>query len=106
MGQGDAVKVKKGRVKLPPKGSLVVVYWTDAGDHASAWQLEADIKAQDLRMVTVGLYLGTKKLDGVSNVMLAGTKSLSDEHLNSCSQIPTGIVTRIVELVEKPDGMA
>lgn len=91
------------RVKLPQKGSIVAVYWSDAGDHASAWQAEAEIKAQDLRMITIGLYLGTKKLDGVSNVMLAGTKSLADEHLNSCSQIPTGIVTRIVELVEKPE---
>lgn len=91
------------RVKLPTKGNIVAVYWADAGDHPSAWQAEAEIKAQDLRMVTIGIYLGTKKLDGVTNVLLAGTKSLSDEHLNSCSQIPTGIVTRIVELIEKPE---
>ena len=100
--EGRAVP-KKGKVERPEKGALVMIYWSDAGDHDATWKSEATIKPQDMRMVTIGIYLGIQKHDGVNHVMLAGTKSLSDNEYNTCSQIPTGIVTRIVELVERLD---
>lgn len=100
---GDKPRAK-GRVRRPAKGALVCVYWTDAGDHAAEWTESA--KPIDLRMATIGIYLGIRKHGGVQNVMLAGTKSLSDEQFNTCSQVPIGCVTKIVELTEKPDGLA
>lgn len=98
-------KPKPARRVKPEKGSLVMVYWSDAGDHDATWKSESTIKPQDMRMVTIGIYLGVQKHEGVAHVMLAGTKSLSDNEYNTCSQVPTGIVTRIVELVEKPDAV-
>jgi hypothetical protein len=99
----DAKPKPRRRVKRPDKGSLVMVYWSDAGDHESVWKSGEALKPQDMRMVTIGIYLGEQKHEGVNHVMLAGTKSLSDEQYNTCSQVPTGIVTRIVELIEKPE---
>ena len=91
------------RVALPAKGAMVIVYWADAGDHAGAWVRPEELKATDLRMVSIGVYLGVQVQSGVKNVMLAGTKSLADEHFNTCSQVPLGCVTQIVELVERLD---
>lgn len=93
----------KGRVKQPSKGALCMVYWDDAGDHLEpGWQESKDVVPVDLHMVSIGIFLGAKK----GNVMLAGSKCLSDENVNTISQVPVGCVKRIVELVEKPDGVA
>lgn len=91
------------RIALPAKGAMVIVYWFDAGDHDANWKDGSKITPEDWRMVTIGIFLGVKRHSGVPNVMLAGTKSLADEQVNTCSQIPLGCVTQIVELVEKLD---
>ena len=77
-----------------------MVYWNDAGDHLEpGWQDANTVDPVDLHMVSIGIYLGTKK----GNVMLAASKCLSDDEVNTISQVPTGCVTRIVELMEKLD---
>jgi hypothetical protein len=83
-------------VKRFAKGTAVVVYWNDAGDHAAEWKDADHVEPADFKMVTYGAYLCVKK----KHVLLAGTYCPGDETANSVSQIPVGCVTRMVKLKE------
>jgi hypothetical protein len=80
------------------KGTPVIVYWEDAGDHECTDWIHSDkVKASEmLSIVSCGVYLGIKK----RYLMIATDYCPKDGNTHTISQIPMGCVKRIVKLKE------